>query len=141
VTAAGNYRTIRFVTLVPKCNALVLGSLSKQGRHPVSTSSDIGVGRHQYSRPYAVLDNKLITGGGEDIFSPLESYQNHKHLHVIFTQETFYDFKTMHPPVCSFNQKSFDTSVYPHSSHVLTYDGERKVCPVHIVIVYGEVEV
>jgi hypothetical protein len=59
VTAACKYRTIRFVVLESKFNALVLGSLPKQSRHPVCTSSDIGVGRHPYSRPYAVLDNKL----------------------------------------------------------------------------------
>ena len=64
VQAAGKYRTIRFVALVPKCNALVLGSLPKQGRHPVCTSSDIGVGRRRYSRPYAGLDNRLIRRGG-----------------------------------------------------------------------------
>ena len=62
VKAAGKYRTIPFAAvLVRKCNALVLGSLPRQGRHPVCTSNDVGVGRRRYSRPYAVLDNKLIT--------------------------------------------------------------------------------
>jgi hypothetical protein len=64
-TAAGKYRTIRFVVLESKCNALVLGSLPKRSRHPVCTSSDIGVGRHRYSRPYTALDNKLNTRNRE----------------------------------------------------------------------------
>jgi hypothetical protein len=96
--AAGKYCTIRLFVLVRKCNALVLGSLPKQGRHPVCTSSDRGVGIQ--GRMLSSITNSLRETAKKkkkDIVSPEEHYQNHNHLHVIFTQEKTYDLKTTHP--------------------------------------------
>jgi len=59
----------------------------------IQVSADVGIqGRMLSSITNSLREKKYIY-----IVSPEECYQSHNHLHVIFTQEKIYDFKTIHP--------------------------------------------